>query len=192
LKLDIGAATHGLPGFKTVGLDAESKADYPWDLWNLPLPFKDNTIEEIHASHLIEHFPKSHGLALLKDFHRILIEDAKANIFVPNLTNSATLLLIFRLLRKDHIPSQGNFYGTNSYWEDPDSRSKYYFYKLHKYGYFSSSLKEVCKSGGFDTVKVTTGSHWSRVVGIPEYSRFNMGWFISKVIKPELRATCVK
>lgn len=49
-----------------------------------PLPFEDNSIQGLLASHLLEHFHAQDGLKLLKEVKRILAPGAPVLISVPN------------------------------------------------------------------------------------------------------------
>lgn len=44
------------PEMTTLDFNDEVKPDVVWDLNNLPLPFEDNSFDEIHAYHTLEHF----------------------------------------------------------------------------------------------------------------------------------------
>jgi hypothetical protein len=56
LKLDLGCGLNPKEGFEGVDLRGE-KAKFKVDLFKFPWPFKDNSVEEIHASHFLEHVP---------------------------------------------------------------------------------------------------------------------------------------
>jgi hypothetical protein len=56
LKLDLGCGQNPKEGFEGVDLYGE-KAKHKVDLFKFPWPFADNSVEEIHASHLLEHVP---------------------------------------------------------------------------------------------------------------------------------------
>jgi hypothetical protein len=56
LKLDLGGGQAPAPGFDCVDLLAPN-AKYKVDLFKFPWPFEDDSVDEIHCSHLIEHIP---------------------------------------------------------------------------------------------------------------------------------------
>jgi hypothetical protein len=56
LKLDLGCGENPKEGFEGVDLYGE-KAKHKIDLFKFPWPFKDNSVEEIHCSHFLEHVP---------------------------------------------------------------------------------------------------------------------------------------
>jgi hypothetical protein len=60
----------------TLDISAKSGADMLWDLNKLPLPFKDNSMEEIHAYDVLEHCGRLGDWQFFfdqfADFHRIL------------------------------------------------------------------------------------------------------------------------
>jgi predicted SAM-dependent methyltransferase len=55
-KLDLGCGANALDGFTGVDGFAE-EADIKLDLLQFPWPFDDNTVEEVHCSHFVEHIP---------------------------------------------------------------------------------------------------------------------------------------
>jgi predicted SAM-dependent methyltransferase len=56
LKLDLGCGLNPKEGHEGVDLYGD-KAKHKVDLFKFPWPFKDNSVDEIHASHLLEHVP---------------------------------------------------------------------------------------------------------------------------------------
>lgn len=60
----------------TLDLDPDSEPDVLWDLNHLPLPFEDETFEEIHAYEILEHVGQQGDwrtfFAQFTEFHRIL------------------------------------------------------------------------------------------------------------------------
>lgn len=46
--------------------------------------FSDNSIEEIYACHLLEHFQRSYVDDVLKEWRRVLVQDGILRIAVPN------------------------------------------------------------------------------------------------------------
>lgn len=56
LKLDLGCGQNVREGFEGVDLYGE-KAKHKVDLFKFPWPFKDESVDELHASHFLEHIP---------------------------------------------------------------------------------------------------------------------------------------
>ena len=60
----------------TLDIDPDSEPDVQWDLNHLPLPFEDETFEEIHAYEVLEHVGKQGDwktfFAQFEEFYRIL------------------------------------------------------------------------------------------------------------------------
>ena len=54
VKLDIGCGKNKKEGFIGIDIDPHSNADIISSA--LKLPFDDESIDEIHSSHLVEHF----------------------------------------------------------------------------------------------------------------------------------------
>lgn len=56
LRLDLGCGNTPRDGFEGVDI-AGDKAKHKVDLFRFPWPWEDNSVEEIHASHFLEHIP---------------------------------------------------------------------------------------------------------------------------------------
>src|ERR1700686_3075126 len=81
IKLDLGAGAVVRPGFVPLGRDYGSEI--------YPLPYADETVDEIVASHCLEHFPHGQIDAVVKDWVRALKKGGKLRIAVPDFATIA-------------------------------------------------------------------------------------------------------
>src|ERR1017187_4622068 len=77
IKLDLGAGSVSPSGFRPMGRDHGSEI--------YPLAYADETVDEIRASHVLEHFPHGQIDAVIKDWVRALKKGGKLRIAVPDL-----------------------------------------------------------------------------------------------------------
>jgi len=77
MKLNLGCGKQKLEGY--IGVDVCPEAELNHDLRN-PLPFEDNSVEEILAIHLIESFYQWEFPPVLKDWYRVLQPNGKITI----------------------------------------------------------------------------------------------------------------
>lgn len=89
MKIDIGCG--GLPERWKEGYAGVDVVDYSniypgkfiqANLFN-EMPFDDNSIEEVYASHFIEHIPQDKVIWFFNEVYRILIPNGIFEIFVP-------------------------------------------------------------------------------------------------------------
>jgi predicted SAM-dependent methyltransferase len=81
LKLNVGCGEMLLPGFMNV--DRYNKAaDFDWDVACLPLP--SNCVDEIYASHVIEHFHFFEAIEVLQEWKRVLKKGGKLVLETPD------------------------------------------------------------------------------------------------------------
>jgi len=65
MKIDIGCGNHKKEGFIGLDIDKNSQADIIGSALDLPL--KDDSVDQIYCSHLVEHFtPQQVKIFLLK------------------------------------------------------------------------------------------------------------------------------
>lgn len=83
LRLDFGCGRNKQTGFTGVDLYAPD-ADIKADLFKFPLPWKDNTVDEIFASHFVEHIPATIRWQFFSECWRIMKLEATMRIFVPS------------------------------------------------------------------------------------------------------------
>ena len=71
--------------YKHVDLRDGKHIDYVTDVRDLSM-FEDNSIEEIYACHLLEHIKRNEEIAVLEEWHRVLMSGGRGvlRIAVPN------------------------------------------------------------------------------------------------------------
>ena len=82
-KVELGAGSRTMEGW--ISVDAVPGAIVQCDCANEPLPFKDNSIDEVHSSHFLKHFscpePMSH---VLRECMRVLRPGELMRVAVPD------------------------------------------------------------------------------------------------------------
>ena len=81
LKLNLGCGRLPIPGWVNLDSAALPGVDVVADLETGTLPFEDDSVAEIHASHVLEHIHNS--LPLMQELHRIARPGALATFRVP-------------------------------------------------------------------------------------------------------------
>lgn len=108
VKLDLGCAKNVAPGFEGVDINPLSDAVHHVDLFKFPFPWKNDSVDEIHCSHFLEHLPareveerditpRDYSLRLVQRFvgrdflfvfmdecFRMLKDGARMTVVVPN------------------------------------------------------------------------------------------------------------
>ncbi len=80
MKLNLGCGKKKLAGYTNVDMFGEP--DLKLDLFRLPWPWEDNSIDEIACHHFLEHVPDFRSTWM--EFHRVLKPGGKLWIRVPN------------------------------------------------------------------------------------------------------------
>src|ERR1035437_6096292 len=84
MKLNLGAGEEKIPGF--ISVDFYEHADVKCDVRKLP--YADNSIEEVRAYHLIEHFNFKEAYDLVKEWHRVLQPNGILSLETPDFLGS--------------------------------------------------------------------------------------------------------
>lgn len=87
IKLNIACGDDYLDGWVNVDLYSE-KADIKFDVEKPPYPYEDNSIDEIKAFHIIEHFDFHSGNKVLAEWFRILKPGGRLWIETPDFLES--------------------------------------------------------------------------------------------------------
>ncbi len=90
LKLNLGARTQRLPGFKNMDIDAHEGVDFVGDVSDLGR-FQEGSVDEIYASHILEHFEYHKTDAVLKEWCRVLKPGGKLYVAVPDFARAVEL-----------------------------------------------------------------------------------------------------
>jgi len=81
MKLHLGCGNDKKEGYLNLDSSKEVKPDKVWNLEKTPLPFKDDSFEEILANHVLEHI--NNFVPLVHEMNRISKNGAKIIIRVP-------------------------------------------------------------------------------------------------------------
>lgn len=88
MKLDLGCGPSKKEGF--IGIDSIKfdNVDFVLDLGKEKLPFDDESVDEIHASHFIEHLDSNERVHIVNEMYRVMKKGAKATVIVPHWASS--------------------------------------------------------------------------------------------------------
>jgi SAM-dependent methyltransferase len=88
--LNLGCGDRFHPDWENLDLYPTSPAVRAWDL-RKKTPFADETFDVVYHSHVLEHFPRRLGFALLQECHRVLKPGGAIRVAVPDLERIARL-----------------------------------------------------------------------------------------------------
>ena len=83
MKLHIGGE-EVKEGWKILNIQKKEGVDFIGDISDLS-QFDDNSIEEIYASHVLEHVAQKKVEKTLKEIHRVLVQNGKFYVSVPDM-----------------------------------------------------------------------------------------------------------
>lgn len=106
------------------------------------LPFENNTVDLIYASHVFEYFDREECVDILKEWRRVLKTGGILRLAVPDFEACAKLYVYEKKPLSTFV---GMFYGK---WKITDSK-----YVYHKTIYDYESLKTVLQNNGFNNIK---------------------------------------
>lgn len=81
MKLNLGCGRSKKLGYVNVDFSKDVKPDKVWNLEKTPLPFKENSVDEILAYHVLEHV--HNFIPLMHEFRRICKKGARIRIKTP-------------------------------------------------------------------------------------------------------------
>ncbi len=137
VKLNLGCGIYYKPGYINIDKFESLVADQQSDLFTLP--YSDDSVDEIEASHIIEHFDFVHLPYLLAEWWRVLKFDGKLKIETPNLLKSTLRL---------HLGNQQKSNRTGRFLFGVDIPGNF-----HKSGFTFRTLRSILISNGFIGIK---------------------------------------
>lgn len=84
LRLDVGCGARKREGFHGVDQYAMEGVDTVLRVGVDPWPWADSSVDELHASHFVEHLTASERVHFYNETHRVLKPGAKATIITPH------------------------------------------------------------------------------------------------------------
>lgn len=122
-KLNLGSGTSRYQDF--ISVDLHTDADVKHDLTS-PLPYEDESVDEIYSSHVIEHFTRTEWERMKKDWARVIKPGGTIEIRCPDILKLAEQLLDNK--------SDKSLAITRIYGQQGDEG------QLHKNGFYLNSL----------------------------------------------------
>lgn len=83
-KIDLGAGKNKREGFTAVDIRAFDGVEVVMDIGKDTWPWEDNSIEEAHSSHFVEHLTGGERIHFINELYRVLKPGAKVTIIVPH------------------------------------------------------------------------------------------------------------
>ena len=150
IKLNLGCGDKILDGYINVDVvesRAGKKPDVICDLHDLS-KFKSNSVDEILAVHVVEHFWQWEVVDILKEWTRVLKPGGKMILECPNLISAAE-----EFLKNSDVAAMGGSEGQRSMWVfygDPGWKDPL---MIHRWGYTPRSLATVMSTAGLSELK---------------------------------------
>lgn len=129
IKIDLACGDNKKEGYIGVDIKETSSTDIVHDLSIYPWPFEDNSVDEIHCSHYIEHIPheldngdeRDGFIQFMDECYRILKPKGKLDIIAPYYTS---MRAYGDPTHKRYIADM-SFYYFNKEWRDNNKLSHY-------------------------------------------------------------------
>lgn len=84
MKLDIGCGVRKQAGYVGVDIRPFDGVDHVFDAGTQVWPFEDNSVEEVYASHFVEHLTALQRIHFANEAYRVLKKDGKLHIICPH------------------------------------------------------------------------------------------------------------
>jgi predicted SAM-dependent methyltransferase len=148
MKVNIGCCDDGkLEGYINLDLNKDIPGVFPANA--LYLPFKNNSIEEIYASHFLEHLEGHHIHLCLQEWHRVLIPNGLVRVIVPDMEVLCKEWLVSDINRKANWLCPAIFGSHRGPGQD------------HKCGLDAPLLWTLLLTNGFKVIKCRHNEQWN-------------------------------
>ncbi len=160
IRLNLGCGTNKIPGWINIDSVPAMTPDLLHDIAR-PLPFSDESVEEVLADGLLEHFDKYQRYLVFHEWTRVLKPGGRMNVGVPNFPKILHRYFKFRF--EDFVDT---IFG-ETMWE---SRTYLGHFGNHKWGYSRASLAAFVGRFGLEIVSEKTECLVLRVVAVKRRS----------------------
>ena len=140
MKLNIGGEQKK-EGWKILNIQEKDGVDFIGDISDLN-QFEDNSVEEIYASHIVEHVDQNKIKGTLKGIHRILKDGGKFYISVPDMD------ILCRIFMAKEAPKKAKFHVMRMMFGGQIDK-----YDYHYFGRNFEFLKDYIQDAGFKDMK---------------------------------------
>ena len=142
-KLNLGCGLDHRAGYINIDAVAAVNPDIVHDLTR-PLPFKDDTVEEVVAQDILEHFIYDDFLHVLAELSRVVVTGGKVHVRVPNVD------AVFEQFAEDKEVRNIFLYGSTSHRSDTG------VFGAHKIGFTARRLVAEFLVYGFEVSSLRT------------------------------------
>lgn len=142
IKLHLGCGKRYLKDYVHIDIADYPHIDYKHDIKTLPM-FKDDSVDLIYASHVIEYFDRFEVTKVLKEWYRVLKKRGVLRIAAPDFPALVNVYLNYRDIKLILGPLYGR-------WQVSESDLVLY----HKTVYDYDSLADVLMSLGFKDIRI--------------------------------------
>ena len=155
IKLHVGCGKNKLTGWVNIDAVKACEPDIVHDIMK-PLPYADQSVDEILAEDLLEHFDKYMRFVVFGEWARVLKVGGRLTVQVPNFKR---ILLKFFKFGYDNFVDY--LFGENMI------RSEVYIghFGNHKWGYSPKTLQDFVKLFGIEPIEVKNKGLNVRLVG---------------------------
>ena len=140
MKLHIGGKEKK-DGWKILNIQKGDNVDYLGDISDLS-QFENNSIEEIYASHVVEHVDQNSIKGTLKGIYRVLKDNGKFYVSVPDME------ILCRIFMAKEAPKQAKFHAMRMMFGGQIDQHDY-----HYFGWNYDFLKDYLEEAGFQKVE---------------------------------------
>ena len=86
MKLNLGCGQHRMEGYVNADREPAVEPDVVMDLEEFPWPFEDNSVEQVNASHVLEHVGREANvfIGIMQELYRVCRGGATIHIAVPH------------------------------------------------------------------------------------------------------------
>lgn len=155
VKLHLGCGTNKLPGWVNVDSVQRCEPDLVHDLTE-PLPYSDQSVDEVLAEDLLEHFDKYMRFVVFADWVRVLKVGGRITLQVPDFKK-----ILFKFFKFGFDNFVDFIFGENMW------RSEIYngHFGNHKWGYSERSLSDFVKLFGIEPKEIKKNGLNLRLTG---------------------------